>query len=304
MRRRARRILPPYYAALLLSIAVIVLYNGLASRLGLGQRIDEAALEPGSVISHLLLVHNVSFDWVFRINGPLWSVATEWQIYWLFPGVAADVTSWATPDRRPAYAAGSLPFYLLSSEKSLGLSMVHRPSRSGCGGGDGFSPRSRLVDSVASAVGALTLAFLGVVATAPASTPASATHSATSSSACSRSLASTRDALGRAGAEEYDARSWARSRLFTSADSRTACTPAASVDPIHGEIFGRLAFGYDAIVAHLALATPFVMAAAWLFADLFEKPFTTGSIASGASTSSGSRQRRERAPPLPPTPML
>ena len=32
-----------------------------------------------------VFVHNWNFDWVYRINGPMWSVATEWQIYFLFP---------------------------------------------------------------------------------------------------------------------------------------------------------------------------------------------------------------------------
>ncbi len=38
-----------------------------------------------TVGSHLLLVHNLRFDWYETINVPLWSVATEWDIYFLFP---------------------------------------------------------------------------------------------------------------------------------------------------------------------------------------------------------------------------
>jgi peptidoglycan/LPS O-acetylase OafA/YrhL len=84
--RRARRILPPYYAALIFSIGLIVAYNKMAARGGIGPQVD-SALTPGAIVSHLLLVHNLTFDWAFRINGPMWSVATEWQIYFLFPAI-------------------------------------------------------------------------------------------------------------------------------------------------------------------------------------------------------------------------
>ena len=47
------------------------------------------AFEPGVVLSHLLLVHNLDERWIFKVDPPLWSVATEWQIYWLFPGLLA-----------------------------------------------------------------------------------------------------------------------------------------------------------------------------------------------------------------------
>jgi peptidoglycan/LPS O-acetylase OafA/YrhL len=86
MRRRAIRILPPYAAALVLSLALIATWAPL--------RVDHTgtiwddslpALTPGAIVSHVLLVHNWSPDWVFQINGPLWSVATEWQIYFFFP---------------------------------------------------------------------------------------------------------------------------------------------------------------------------------------------------------------------------
>ncbi len=33
----------------------------------------------------MLLIHNLFPTWAHRINGPLWSVATEWQIYFLLP---------------------------------------------------------------------------------------------------------------------------------------------------------------------------------------------------------------------------
>jgi peptidoglycan/LPS O-acetylase OafA/YrhL len=80
MRRRGRRVLPPYYAALLLSLLVIIGYRAVSA-----EAEYEEALSPASIASHVFLVHNWSFDWVYRINGPMWSVATEWQIYVLMP---------------------------------------------------------------------------------------------------------------------------------------------------------------------------------------------------------------------------
>ena len=43
------------------------------------------AFKPTILLSHLLLVHNLSPAWDLKINQALWSVATEWQIYFFFP---------------------------------------------------------------------------------------------------------------------------------------------------------------------------------------------------------------------------
>ncbi len=83
VRRRARRILPPYYAALVFSIAILAGFNTFGRWLGLGSKVESTALSPGSVLSHVFLVHNLWFGLAFRINGPMWSVATEWQIYFI-----------------------------------------------------------------------------------------------------------------------------------------------------------------------------------------------------------------------------
>jgi peptidoglycan/LPS O-acetylase OafA/YrhL len=74
LRRRAWRILPAYWAALILSVAVTALL--LNPGLGPG-----AAARSLSV--HGLLLQDVvgSAD----INGALWSIAIEWQIYFVFP---------------------------------------------------------------------------------------------------------------------------------------------------------------------------------------------------------------------------
>jgi peptidoglycan/LPS O-acetylase OafA/YrhL len=80
--RRARRILPPYYAALALSLVMwwILHATGVSSA-----ETVRPQFEPGNVTTHVALVHNLSARWFDGINPPFWSVATEWQIYFLFP---------------------------------------------------------------------------------------------------------------------------------------------------------------------------------------------------------------------------
>ncbi|HVY25549.1 MAG TPA: acyltransferase [Polyangiaceae bacterium] len=85
-RRRARRILPPYFATLALSLLAIALLPPLR-RAGTGTIWDDSlpAFEPRALLAHLVLLHNWLPDLAYRINGPLWSVASEWQIYFFFP---------------------------------------------------------------------------------------------------------------------------------------------------------------------------------------------------------------------------
>ena len=84
--RRARRVLPPYYVTLALSLASIAAFPLLRTP-GSGTIWDDSlpGLTLGSVASHVVLLHNWFPAWAFQINGPLWSVATEWQIYFFFP---------------------------------------------------------------------------------------------------------------------------------------------------------------------------------------------------------------------------
>jgi len=81
--RRSRRILPPYYAALIISLLVIgVFFRTVHS--DDPRNFAAHAFTPGVLLSHLFLVHNLSQYWVAKIDSPMWSVATEWQIYVLF----------------------------------------------------------------------------------------------------------------------------------------------------------------------------------------------------------------------------
>lgn len=71
--RRVRRIMPAYYAAIALAIL-------------LGMQTT-----PQCLFAHLLLIHNWNSSWIFELNGPLWSMATEWQIYFVFALVLVPV---------------------------------------------------------------------------------------------------------------------------------------------------------------------------------------------------------------------
>ena len=83
--RRARRIIPPYYAALVLTILAAEVDPGL--RHAQGVRWDNALPlnSPGGIATHVLLVHNFFSDWVYLIDPPAWTIAAEWQIYFALP---------------------------------------------------------------------------------------------------------------------------------------------------------------------------------------------------------------------------
>lgn len=115
-KRRARRILPPYYAALILSLLLFALVPAkLNPTMGHHWNNVQPAFKLDVLLSHALLIHNLRLDWVYKINGPMWSVATEWQIYFLFPllllpvwrrfGMLAAVIA--------AFAIGLMPHYLV-----------------------------------------------------------------------------------------------------------------------------------------------------------------------------------------------
>lgn len=80
-RRRMRRILPPYFAAIALALLIALV----CSHGSYAQDYAGAPLSWSMVISHVLLVQNWVRPQSFTLDGPLWSVAVECQIYILFP---------------------------------------------------------------------------------------------------------------------------------------------------------------------------------------------------------------------------
>ena len=85
LRRRARRILPPYYIALVFALVLLLLFPAMRQTSGTYWDGALPALTPAALLSHLFLVHNLSSAWHFKIDPPMWSVASEWQIYFVFP---------------------------------------------------------------------------------------------------------------------------------------------------------------------------------------------------------------------------
>ncbi len=84
IQRRARRILPPYYAALAFALLVISCVPRMNIPRGVRWDSTLPAASWGVLVSHLLLLQDLSGDWLFKINYPMWSIAQEWQIYFAF----------------------------------------------------------------------------------------------------------------------------------------------------------------------------------------------------------------------------
>jgi len=90
IKRRARRILPPYYASLAIFGLLILLVPILGARQDTAWDTKIPVTWEG-VAAHLLVLHNFSPDWIYQINGPAWSVATEWQLYFALPFVLLPI---------------------------------------------------------------------------------------------------------------------------------------------------------------------------------------------------------------------
>lgn len=81
LKRRSWRILPPYYAALLLSLTLI----GLFIHQKTGTHWDVSLpVTLKSVLTHLFLVQDMTGDEA-NINHVFWSISVEWRIYFFFP---------------------------------------------------------------------------------------------------------------------------------------------------------------------------------------------------------------------------
>jgi peptidoglycan/LPS O-acetylase OafA/YrhL len=93
--RRFRRIAPAYYAALLLFLSLtMAMYALKGPRDNGGDAGYAEATSVGSIVSHMLMVHNVHEDWIRGVCSPMWSVAAEVQIYALFALVLLPVLRW------------------------------------------------------------------------------------------------------------------------------------------------------------------------------------------------------------------
>lgn len=83
-KRRIKRIWPPYYAALAVSLLIIFLIPGMNTESG---RYWDLAIPvtPDGLLGHVFFMHYLSSDWFYQINPPMWTVALEEHIYIIFP---------------------------------------------------------------------------------------------------------------------------------------------------------------------------------------------------------------------------
>lgn len=82
--RRIRRIWPPYYAALAVSLAIIFFVPGMNEEFG-SYHDQTIPVTPAGVLTHLTFTHTFDPSVSSQINTPLWTIAVEEQIYILFP---------------------------------------------------------------------------------------------------------------------------------------------------------------------------------------------------------------------------
>jgi peptidoglycan/LPS O-acetylase OafA/YrhL len=82
-KKRARRILPPYYCALALSILVVLTL--VQNRPHPQDYWMSNIVTAKDILSHIFLVHDLFESTSSSINYVFWSIAVEWRIYFLFP---------------------------------------------------------------------------------------------------------------------------------------------------------------------------------------------------------------------------
>lgn len=85
LKRRAWRILPPFYAALAISVLLVLAL----------QKMDHQAfhLPPTALLANVFLMQDIFLP-LNVFNGPFWSIAVEWRIYFLFPAMVWSAKHW------------------------------------------------------------------------------------------------------------------------------------------------------------------------------------------------------------------
>jgi peptidoglycan/LPS O-acetylase OafA/YrhL len=125
LRRRARRLLPAYYAALAIQPLYVAAANGYRWLSGRGADWGAlwASLGSAEMISHLLLLHNLSSEWAWAVNPTLWTMATLWWSYVAFALLLWPV--WKRYGITAAVGASFLLGLLPAALGALGLPTLH-----------------------------------------------------------------------------------------------------------------------------------------------------------------------------------
>ncbi len=103
--RRIRRIWPPYFGALLVSLLLIALIPGMNEKANVYWDLA-LPVTWSDILGHVFFLQHLNSAWFFKIDPPMWTVAIEEWIYVLFPFVLLPV--WRRLGSLPMVAAGSL----------------------------------------------------------------------------------------------------------------------------------------------------------------------------------------------------
>jgi peptidoglycan/LPS O-acetylase OafA/YrhL len=125
--RRAHRILPPYYFALLLSLGLIAAGLGRSSGALLPTLWHYSYPVTGLTLgAHILLVQNFLGGYM-RTNPVFWSIAVEWQLYFFFPLLVLLFRRWGTARTTGAAFLLTLVGIWLAHHLGLLCSRLHLP---------------------------------------------------------------------------------------------------------------------------------------------------------------------------------
>lgn len=91
LKRRCRRILPPYYACLGISMLVVTFITVNQKGMPWAQYVP---VSNSALWAHILMLHNLQPEWMYKINGVLWSIGIEFQLYFFFPLLVAALWKW------------------------------------------------------------------------------------------------------------------------------------------------------------------------------------------------------------------